>query len=97
MSIQSRIERLEAKQRNRGGIDSPLTFLWARYDAAGYVIQCEARTVPLNPPNQDTLGPILAGMAVMVREANARDTCAHTDCGKRDICRADGSLTEWHT
>ena len=97
MSIEARIEALEARRRGRGGRDGPLTMLRAKYDDAGHVIACEGQTVPLNPPNKDTLGPILAGMAVMVREANDRATCPYDDCDKRETCRADGSLTsgEW--
>jgi hypothetical protein len=50
-------------------------------------------TVPLKPPNKDTLGPMLAGMAGMVREPNARATFPYVDCEEQDTCRADGHLT----
>ena len=92
MNIAMRIENLEARRRGRGGCDGPLTFLRAKYDDAGNVIACEGQTVPLNPPNKDTLGPMLAGIAVMTRTPNTVGTCVY-DCDKRDTCRADGSLT----
>lgn len=93
MNTEARIQQLEERHRNRVGADGPLTFLRADYDDAGHVIACEGMTVPLNPPNKDTLGPILAGMAVMMREPNARATCTYDGCDKRDGCRADGSPT----
>lgn len=93
MTLQTRIEALEARLITRAGADGPLTFLRALYDDAGHVIACEGQTVPLNPPNKDTLGPMLAGMAVMVREPNSRASCPYDDCDKRETCRADGSLT----
>lgn len=96
MGIDSRVAALEARRRDRGGGDEPLTFLRADYDADGRVIACEGMTVPLklDAASVATLGPWQAGLAAMVRQPNSRATCPYADdCGKATTCRADGSLT----
>lgn len=70
---------------------------WQRADRDedGNVIACERMVFPRNPPGLDTLGPLAAAAAAMVREPFSRASCPYSECEHRDTCRADGSPTRW--
>lgn len=95
MNLETRIEMLEARQCEREAASEPRRLQRADYDAGGHVVACEQFVFPRNPPDVETLGPMLAGMLAMVREPNSRDTCPYGDCEKRVNCCADGRPTNW--
>lgn len=93
MNLQTRLERLEARRREREAANEPRLLQRADRDAEGRVIACEQLVFPANPPDADTLGPMLAAMKSTVRVPFSRSTCSYSDCEHRDTCRADGRLT----
>lgn len=93
MNLETRIEALERRADERAATAAPLCWQRADRDAAGHVVACERMEFPRNPPNMDTLGPMLAGMLAMVRVPFSRATCHYTKCEHWDTCCADGSLT----
>lgn len=95
MSIENRIAALEARQREREDADAPRYLQHADRDGDGKVIACERTVFPRNPPGVDTLGPLAAAAAAMVREPFSRSTCPYSECSRRDTCRADGRATSW--
>lgn len=96
MNFETRIENLEARRRAREDMNAPRYLQRADRDANGHVVACERMVFPRNPPNLETLGPMLAGMLAMTREPFSRATCFYTGCEHRDTCRADGRLTNGH-
>lgn len=95
MNLGSRIAALEARQREREAADAPLYRQHADRDEDGNVIACERMVFPRNPPGLDTLGPLAAAAAAMVREPFSRSTCSYSECNHRGTCRADGRATSW--
>lgn len=95
MSIENRIAALEARQRERDEADAPRYLQHADRDNAGNVVACERMVFQRNPPGLDTLGPLAAAAAAMVREPFNRSTCCYSECQHRDTCRADGKATSW--
>lgn len=95
MNLHARIERLEAQRREREAAGEPRRLQHADHDAEGNVVACEQFVFPVDPPDADTLGPMVAGFRAMRRIPFSRSTCPYTDCDKRDTCRADGRLTRW--
>lgn len=95
MNLETRIERLEARHREREAADAPPCWQHADRDEDGVVIACERMVFQRNPPGLDTLGPLAAAAAAMVREPFTRSTCPYSECEHRADCRADGRVTSW--
>lgn len=95
MNLESRIEKLETRQREREATDAPRYLQRFDRDEGGNVIACERLVFQRNPPDLDTLGPMAAATAAMVREPFTRSACHYSECEYRDSCRADGSLVKW--
>lgn len=93
MSLEIRIEALERQADERAATAAPSYWQRADRDAAGHVVACEQMEFPRNPPDADTLGPMAAAMAAVVRRPFSRDACEYVECEHRDTCRADGRLT----
>lgn len=95
MTLQTRIEALEARQRKIEAGNEPNCFQHAEHDGDGSVFACERFCFP--PPG--TLPPGMLGgvqaFANMTREPFSRETCHYVECEHRPTCRADGSLTKW--
>ncbi len=95
MNLESRIEKLETRHREREAADAPPQRQHADRAPDGCVIACERLVFPRNPPGVDTLGPLAAAAAAMVREPFSRTSCPYSECEHRDTCRADGRATSW--
>lgn len=74
---------------------APPCWQHADRDEDGNIVACERMVFHRNPPGLDTLGPLAAAAAAMVRESFNRSTCCYSECEHRDICRADGRATSW--
>lgn len=95
MSIENRIAALEARQRERDEADAPRYLQRCDRDEDGNIVACERLVFQRNPPGIDTLGPLAAAAAAMVREPFSRSTCSYSECNLRGMCRADGRATSW--
>lgn len=91
MNLETRIEKLEARHREREDAEASRYLQRANRDADGHVVACTRYGFPPVSPDEG-----LAGMAAaMTLELFHREACIYTGCEYRDTCRADGSPAVW--
>lgn len=95
MNLETRIEKLEARQRAIEIENGPNCFQRADRDVDGTVISCERICFPSPSSLPSGMAGGIQAFAAMTREPYRREACHYVECEHRDTCRADGSPTSW--
>lgn len=91
MNLESRIEKLEARQREVAAEHEPGYWQRCDRDQGGTVIACERLVFPSLPEQRGlTPGEVMSRVRC---EPFKRESCVYDGCEHRDTCRADGRPT----
>lgn len=97
MTLQTRIEKLEARQRERAEAEAPPQRQHCDRAPDGAVIACETLTWPTIRQQREQGMTWGDAMRLVQREPFSRSTCVYSECEHRARCGADGSPTSWVT